>query len=362
MTTIYLKATSGSLTSACSNAVAVGGGPATHLVYTTQPSTPNTAGVSFTQQPVVAALDDDGYADYLHTSNMSLSVYSDASCTTPLSGGTLSGASVTPVAGTGTYAVLKYTKAATIYLKASSGSLTPTCSSAVVINPGAATKLSYTTEPASTAVAGVDFTRQPIVVAMDAYNNVDPTFSGTVTLSAYTSGSCSTSASGTTNDGVITAASGTATFTGVDFTKASTVYFKASSTGLSSDCSNSVTVTAAPATQLSFTTQPSANGVMGVNLKVQPVVTALDPYGNTDLTYNATVTLNPFIDAVCSSTPATGLLNGTANVSNGVYTFSNTRYSLAETIYMQASSGALTPSCSGAVALIPYVPIMFRGF
>ncbi len=63
-------------------------------------------------------------------------------------------------------------------------------------------------------VSGINFTTQPVVIAVDDRGNIDTDFNGSVTLSENGSGSLT----GTTT---VTASSGTATFSGVKYTSAS---------------------------------------------------------------------------------------------------------------------------------------------
>ncbi|WMN90024.1 Ig-like domain-containing protein [Vibrio parahaemolyticus] len=71
------------------------------------------------------------------------------------------------------------------------------------------------------------------------------------------------------------------------------------------------------ATQLAFTTQP-AGSVSGSALTTQPVVTAQDAFGNTDVDFTETVTL--------TESSAGTVTSNTANASNGVATFSGLTY------------------------------------
>ncbi len=71
-------------------------------------------------------------------------------------------------------------------------------------------------------------TTQPVVYALDAYSNVVP--SASITLSAFTDSGCATAGTGTILNGVLsTASTGYATFASVSYTRAQTLYFKASS-------------------------------------------------------------------------------------------------------------------------------------
>jgi hypothetical protein len=71
------------------------------------------------------------------------------------------------------------------------------------------------------------------------------------------------------------------------------------------------------ATQLAFTTQP-ATSISGSALGTQPVVTAQDAFGNTDLDFTETITL--------TEASAGALSNGSVAASSGVATFSNVTY------------------------------------
>ncbi|MBS1970375.1 MAG: hypothetical protein JSU04_08705 [Bdellovibrionales bacterium] len=358
MTTIYLKATSGSLTSACSTAVAVGGAAATQFVITTQPSSTATAGSNFAQQPVVQARDASGNPDYLYSTALTISPYTNSSCTTSDSG-TLNGSGTWSL-GTQTLSGTNYNKAGVFYIGFSTGSFSA-CSNSITVSAGAAFWIMFTTQPSTTASAGVDFAQQPVVTVYDTYFNVVTGYSTAITLTAYTNASCTVAGTGTLNGGSSgTLSNGVDTFSGVDYTKTGNLYLKATSGGMT-DCSTKITVSGGTAAALSFTTEPASKGVAGVNLKTQPVVTALDAYGNVATSYSTAITLTPTTDASCS-TAGGGTLTGSATTSSGVASFSNVRYSLPGTVYIKASSGALTTDCSTAVSLVPTIPMMFRGY
>ncbi|MGL4980232.1 MAG: hypothetical protein ACRC5U_11705, partial [Plesiomonas sp.] len=78
----------------------------------------------------------------------------------------------------------------------------------------AATKLIYSQSPSTSVVSGINFTTQPVLIAVDDRGNIDTDFNGSVTLSENGSGSLT----GTTT---MTASNGTATFSGVKYTSAS---------------------------------------------------------------------------------------------------------------------------------------------
>src|SRR5204863_3906738 len=85
--------------------------------------------------------------------------------------------SVTAVNGVATFANLSYTKAETITIDFTSGTLTGATSAGVTVNPGPASKLTIQTQPSATATAGVAFAQQPVLRIEDAFGNL---CSGTV--------------------------------------------------------------------------------------------------------------------------------------------------------------------------------------
>jgi hypothetical protein len=350
--TIYLKASTGALTTDCSTAVAVSASAASVLVYTTEPSATATAGTDFATQPVVEVRDAQGNLT-ASTATITLTAYTDSACTTTAATGTLNGGSKAAVAGVATFTTVDYSKAETIYLKASTGALTTDCSTAVAVSAGSATQLAYSTQPSATGTAAADLSTQPVVQVRDAQGNVVTGSSAVVTITAYTDSACTTTAAtGTLNGGSATASSGVATFSGIDYSKVETIYLKAASGALTIACSDAVVISAAAASVLAFSTEPSTTATAGTDFATQPVVQVRDASGNVVASSSAAVTITAYTDSACTTTAATGTLNsGSATASSGVATFSGMDYSKAETIYLKASSGALTTDCSTAVAV-----------
>jgi hypothetical protein len=98
------------------------------------------------------------------------------------------------------------------------------------------------------------------------------------------------------------------------------------------------------ATQFAFTTEPSGS-VSGSALTTQPVVTAQDDAGNTDIDFTGTVTLTE---------ASAGSVSGTASLSAvaGVASFTDLTYSATadtEAFVLTASGGSLTSATSNSV-------------
>jgi hypothetical protein len=105
------------------------------------------------------------------------------------------------------------------------------------------------------------------------------------------------------------------------------------------------TVTAAPATQLAFTVQPT-NTLVGFPIAPAVQVTARDQFGNIDSTFAGTVTL-----AIGDNPPGDGVLDGTASAVAvaGVATFAGLDIDEAGAGYtLTASASGLTGDTSGA--------------
>ena len=108
--------------------------PETKVAFTTQPSTIASTNLIFSQQPVVEVQDVNNVLVPTATSPVTISAFSDAACTIPATG-ILSGTTTqAAVAGVSTFTDLLYSQAETIFLQASSGTLTSVCSSALVVN------------------------------------------------------------------------------------------------------------------------------------------------------------------------------------------------------------------------------------
>jgi len=112
----------------------------------------------------------------------------------------------------------------------------------VTVNTAAASKLGFTQQPSSTAIAGAAFTLQPQVIIQDAYNNTITTDNATqITLSRGAKGTAALQ--GTTLTLPVTA--GVATFSGLSYNKAEIMNILASTTSYTAATSNDVTVSPA---------------------------------------------------------------------------------------------------------------------
>ena len=173
-----ITALSGSLTPVQSTAFTITAASPSVLVMTTQPGG-GTAGVAWTQQPVVEIR--DAYTNLCSTST-------DAVALTLSTGtGALSGTtSVNAVAGVASFSDLSLNLSGSDkILTASSAGTTPAVSSSFTITAAAASQLAITTQPGG-GTAGASWSQQPIVEIRDAYGNLVPSATNSVTVALTT--------------------------------------------------------------------------------------------------------------------------------------------------------------------------------
>jgi hypothetical protein len=177
----------------------------------------------------------------------------------------------------------------------------------------------------------------------------DPVAGGVVTFTAPASGASATFPGGTNMamasiDGSGEASSGLVTANGIPGSYA----VGATTSGVTTGTSFSLTNTPAPATQLVIHTQPSGTATAGSAFSTQPAVYVEDQYGNLetgDYTTQVTVSLRV----------GTGPLLGTTTVtlSAGVATFGNLEDNKAETIILLFTAPALVKAQSNSITVNP---------
>ncbi|MFL5814214.1 MAG: hypothetical protein ACJ763_11605 [Bdellovibrionia bacterium] len=106
------------------------------LVFQFRPSSSGQVGKNLTAQPVVVPVSSthNNWVDVNYTGNVTLTAYSDSTCTTPLLGATVPGSPVAISNGAAVFTgvqINRRTFSGLVYLKATSGSLTSACSLSV---------------------------------------------------------------------------------------------------------------------------------------------------------------------------------------------------------------------------------------
>ena len=315
--------------------------PATQLAFTAQPSD-STGGTAFATQPAVTVQDASGVTVTTDTSSVTLSITTPAGALLHCTNTTSSSA----LAGIATFSGCNIDQVGTYTLHAADGALTAATSDPVTITVGTAARLGFTAQP-SGAASSVVLAAQPHVAVQDlGGNTVTATNTGTVTLTITQPSSPAGAALTCTNAGVAVAA-GVAVFAGCKIDLSGSYRLHAVDGLLTPANSNSMSVTAAGATKLAFTTSPSPS-TGGVAFTTQPVVKIEDAAGNTVTSDASGVTLT-------ITTPAGALLNCTnaspLPAASGVATFTGCKIDLAGTYTLHAADAALTVASSNSFAI-----------
>ncbi len=335
-----LVATDGSLTAATSSAFTIYG-PATQLVFGTQPST-TAAGAPIS--PVVTVLVKDSLGNTVTSSSASVSLVIQSN---PASG-TLSGVTtVNAVNGVATFSSLTINNAGNGYtLTASSSGLTSALSNA--FNITGSIHLVFGIQPGGGAPGAV-WTQQPMVEVLNSLNQVVNDSSTYVYLSIATN-----PAGGTltcTNGTNMRVTNGYAYFSGcsINLASASAYTLSVTSSPVWTPATSSPFYIGGSAQQLVFVTQPGG-GAAGAVWAQQPVVAVENASNAVVTTDNSTV-----VYLSIATNPAGGTLSctgGTSEVAvNGYAYFSGCSINLASAssyTLSATSSPAWTPATSSA--------------
>lgn len=330
----WLTATGTGLSTATSNAFNIAAGPATQLVFGTQPST-ITGGTNFNPTVKVRALDALGNLATSFTGDVTVALGANPG------GGSLIGTTmVAAVGGLATFAQLSVNVAATGYtLTADAGGFTQVTSVPFDVLVGPPTHVDFGAHPHD-EIAG-DVIGSPVVQLRveDAGGNLVTTATNQVSVALGANPGGGT-LSGTTT---VNAAGGLATFDDLTLDKVGVGYTLVfSSPGLTGQTSNSFNISPAAAARVVFTVQPT-NTTAGSIIVPAVQVTAQDAFGNvaTGFTGNVTVAIG--------SNPGSSTLGGTAirAAVGGIATFSDLTINNAGTGYtLAAAAGSLTGDTS----------------
>lgn len=107
--------------------------PTYSLKFTTQPSSTGTVGSNFGTQPIVSLVDDSSVVQSGIWSQVTLTPYTDSTCQTAATGSLTNGTAIIMGNGVATFSGLNHSSAETIYLKASDGTHTSDCSTAIAV-------------------------------------------------------------------------------------------------------------------------------------------------------------------------------------------------------------------------------------
>jgi uncharacterized repeat protein (TIGR03803 family) len=293
----------------------------TQAVFTSQP-TNVTAGAS---QSFNVSLESAGGAVIAQGGTVTLSIASGSTGATL--GGTLT---ATATNGVATFSGITFTKAGTYTLTAASSGLTSATSTAITVNPAAASKVAFLQTPTSGTASSTLGTVQ--VAIEDTYGNTVTSSTATVTITG-------SNLSGTTSAAAV---AGVATFNNLILTTPGAYTLTAASGGVSSATTPSFTISRGVASKLVFAQQPTGASAGGSIGTVKVDVT--DSVGNIVTTDNSAVTLT-----ITDGSAITG--TATVNAVNGVATFTGLSVNASGTHILSASDGSLTGALSNSFTM-----------
>ena len=347
---------SGSLTDAVATVTVT----ASKLVFSSTPSSPQTAGTPF--NVTVLAEDSLGNVATNFTGSVTLTSSDAQFSVTPASPYTYVGGD----AGSKLFAVTLRTAGSQNFTFSSAG--LASASATVTVNAAAANKLAFTQSP-STSAATVAFTTQPVVAVQDQYGNTITTDNSTVVTLAITAGTPTSGGSGAqltcTTSLSRTVIAGTASFGGCAINVMGNGYklHATSNPSYAAADSSLFNVSSGPPSKLAFywntvgtTTVPSGS-TGGAAFPVQPVIVLQDASGNT-VTSNSTA--NVALSITSNTTGATLTCNGGLSkvFSLGVATFSGCSIDKVGTYQLTASSYPYyTPMTSGSFVVSAGPPV-----
>src|SRR4029077_13283302 len=313
---------------------------ATHLVFTSQPTT-TAAGVLITPAIQAAARDAFDNTATGFTGNVTVSLDANPG------GGTLSGTTtVAAVNGVAAFGNLSINRTGSGYtLGAPPAGPSGATSNPFDIIPASATRLVFTVQP-SNATAGAALTPAVQVTAQDAQGNTVTGFTANVTLALANNPGGGTLTGSTT----VAAVAGVASFGTLSVNRSGVGYtLQVSAGSLSGGPSAAFTITPGPATQLVVTQQPT--GITAGSIVTPAMrVTALDAQGNTATAFTGNVIV------ALGNNPGGSVLSGTTTMAAvaGVATCGDLSLDKAGTGYtLTANATGLSGTTSAAFTVSP---------
>jgi len=339
-----LSATAAGLTGATSAFFTINPGPATHLVFTLQPSAA-TAGSAIAPRIEVTARDAQGNTASSFTGGVTVAIANNPT------GGILSG--TTPVAAVGgiaSFSTLSINQPGIGYtLAASAAGQTGATSAAFDVNATLVTQLVFTQQPSSTT-AGANITPSVRVTARNASGQTETSFTGNVTLTITAgTGTAGSTLSGTTTKPAV---AGVADFPTLHIDNSGSGFrLSATAGGLSGAISAPFTINAGTPTRVTFSVQPGSTtagatipGVSGSTIQA----TVRDVLGNPVKTFTGDVSV------ALLTNPSGGVLTGTTTVAAvaGIATFNNLSIDRSGNGYrLDVSSTGLASDTSDAISI-----------
>ncbi len=242
------------------------------LEFTTSPSLTGNTDTALSTQPVVSLKDISGNVLTSDTSSITLTAYSDTTCSTVVAGGlTATSNPVAAVSGVATFSGVKILKTSVRSIRASDGTKS-VCQSTFTISAGAAAAIAVSSGNSQSAVAGAALSSSLVAIVRDANSNVvnNVTINWAVTAGGGTLGSATS----------LSNASGLASNTLTTGTTAGTNTVTATINGTSTSVSFTATGTAGTPTSLVVSSGNTQTGTAGSPLAASIQVLVSDTNAN----------------------------------------------------------------------------------
>jgi hypothetical protein len=353
--TYYLKAESGKLKPACSNAIVITEnlGIGKKVIFLDpKPSSVALHSRDLSVQPKLGIVNANGDVLDIDNQDVSLALYSDDKCLNASSANWVAVDNpVKTVDGIAQFEGVEIRAGGVFYFRATSGSLLQDCYGPIKV----ADRLKFSQNPAGTITKGVVLAQQPIVAVSHTDNMVAPFENVPVELKVYTDTQCSIAANSSdyevTTNPVNSNASGLSQFSGLKFLKEAKFYLRGESAPLlPTDCV-SVDVGSNVA-KVIFSTPPSTKGIKDTVLAQQPKVSLVDANGNVIPDNGKDVLLTLHSDSGCNDTSIVSGLVASQNPGStnmGMYQFAGVKIQNAGSYYMKVSSPGVESSCVGPI-------------
>jgi hypothetical protein len=251
-------------------------------------------------------------------------------------------ADITP-AGDSKSATFSSTDTGTGKIQAVKSGRTPTASGTITVKAAAPSALTINTQPSATATAGQNFAQQPVIHVVDVFGNRVKSNNSIQITAARAAGSGTLQGTKT-----LTVAQGAATYTNLKHNVANTISIQFSASGFSSVTSSDITVNAAAASKLGFTTQPQ-KGSRNNALNPGPTVQIQDTFGNSVSQSGTNITITK------ASGPGSIRNNSTTQVAtntNGAAVFDNLSLDTNGSYTIQAAASGLTSVTSNTFQIL----------
>lgn len=301
-------------------------GPAVKLSFIAQPSAISSVAENFGVQPIVAVQDTNNNIASTASDTITLAAFTDNACT--LSAGSILVATANPInanGGVASFSGVNVTSAQVIYLRASSAGLVSACSQGVQVYPSIASKLTFSTQPSISSMAGANLVIQPEVSILNYTNQVVTSATNTVSLAAYSDASCTQAVPGVFNVNAnnLIPSSGVVNFSGINYSLPATIYLKATAAGLTAACSSGITVSPAAPYRITIFSQPATSGKVGNALSL--TARLYDSFGSLSPASHS-LAVSAFKSNNCTGSSA-AITGTSANAILGTATFSSIMFS-----------------------------------